>query len=70
MGEEWLHLVGFSHPDAHRPEVARPGPEMNRCETLTDIQNSPQPCHDRSNKICYTTKKPYQPTTDPGKQEV
>ena len=46
-----------------------PDPEANRCKTLTDIQNT-QPCPDRSNKICYSTKEPHQPTTDPGKQEV
>ena len=28
------------------------GPEANRCETLADVQNRPQPHPDRSNKIC------------------
>ena len=61
----------FSPPDAHK-QVAGPGPEANRCENLIDVQNSLQPCPDRTNKICEAIKKPHQPTgtTDPGKQEV
>ena len=42
----------FSHQDAHRPQVTGPSPKANRCETLPDVQNSPQPRPDRCNKIC------------------
>ena len=36
VGEELLHAAKFSHPDARRPQVVGPGPEVNRCETLTE----------------------------------
>ena len=49
-GEERLCPAEFSHPYAHRPPVVEAGSEVNRCETLPDVQNSPQTHPDRSNK--------------------
>ena len=44
VGEEQLGPAELIHPDAHRPSVMEAGPERNRCVTLSDVQDHPQPC--------------------------
>ena len=68
MGEEWLRPAEFSHPKADRPQVVGPVPEVNRCKTLIDVQNSPELHPDRSNKIFLSTRN--LSNLHPGKQEV
>ena len=52
--DRWMknEYIQQSHPDAYRPPRVGAGLAVNRCETLTDVQDSPQPCPDRSNRIC------------------
>ena len=72
MKNDGLSPVEFSHSAAQRrPALVGAGLELNRCLTLLpDVEDSPLPHLDRSNKTCHSTKTPHPPTTDAGKQEV
>ena len=47
--KQWLNIILINcfsflnsyKAQTHRPQVAGPGPEVNRCETVNDVQNSP-----------------------------